>query len=379
MHWKVRIIFLILFAATVCLGQGAVKSNEKTRIKRIGMDLQSKSSEFFPVSKSGKSGYIDKTGKVVIPLKFERTGYFSEGLGIIFQNEKCGYTDENGQIVVEPTFDDCRAFAEGLAMVRIERNKGNEWGYIGRNGKFIVQPIYAEADSFSEGLAIVAKRIDKDKKGKSSYIDKKGRLVISNEEYQYGFINKDGKIVIPMIFSSAQSFSDGLAPVSLRDGWGYINKKGEMVIKPKYMFAGRFFNGLAVAAISSSDGGRYGFINKKGQVIIPLKFNEAGDFSDGFAPVKIDRKWGYIDKSGKVVIEPQYDYAWNYSEGVFLVLNCKSDCKFEYLDINGKVIVSFLYKTTGASNFRNGLASIVTDDNGLCYMNKEGVLIWKSK
>ena len=47
---------------------------------------------------------------------------------------------------------------------------------------------------------------------------------------KWGYINKEGKIMIPAVLEEAKDFSEGLAAVK-RDGkWGYINTKGLMSI-----------------------------------------------------------------------------------------------------------------------------------------------------
>ena len=46
---------------------------------------------------------------------------------------------------------------------------------------------------------------------------------------KYGFINKKGKVVIPIKFDYAQQFYEGEAEVSLNDETFYINTKGERI------------------------------------------------------------------------------------------------------------------------------------------------------
>ncbi len=55
-------------------------------------------------------------------------------------------------------------FSEGLAPVCDRRGK---FGYIDRSGKYFIEPQFQAADSFSEGLALVS--ID----GKAAYIKRR--------------------------------------------------------------------------------------------------------------------------------------------------------------------------------------------------------------
>lgn len=62
----------------------------------------------------------------------------------------------------------------------------------------------------------------------------------------YGYINKTGTIIIPLAFSNARNFTEGLAPAANAKGfWGYIDEKGNWVIKPVYDFTDNFEKGEA--------------------------------------------------------------------------------------------------------------------------------------
>ena len=46
---------------------------------------------------------------------------------------------------------------------------------------------------------------------------------------KWGFIDKFGKEVIPLIYDYAKNFDDGLAQVKKGDKWGFIDKNGKEV------------------------------------------------------------------------------------------------------------------------------------------------------
>ena len=62
-------------------------------------------------------GYIDVSGRLVIPLQLESAGSFSEGLAWTEVDGKGGYIDRTGRIVIEPEYDCVFEFSEGLAFV----------------------------------------------------------------------------------------------------------------------------------------------------------------------------------------------------------------------------------------------------------------------
>jgi hypothetical protein len=234
-----------------------------------------------PVMVDDKTGFIDKTGKLVIEAKFESALSFSEGLATVVVGGKAGFINKSGQMVIEPQFPQAFSFNEGLARVLVDL----EWCYINKAGNIVItQPITSPAPppKFSEGLSPV----------------KIGDKI--------GFMDTKGKTVIEPQFESACFFSEGLAAVEVDNKWGYIDKSGRMVIQPKFDEACEFSDGFAVAYLSDeySMDDQGGYINKKGKMVIKPQFNGAGYFRDGLARVRVGDKWGYIDKTGKYIWEP---------------------------------------------------------------------------
>ncbi|MEN7793072.1 WG repeat-containing protein, partial [Clostridioides difficile] len=52
---------------------------------------------------------------------------------------------------------------------------------------------------------------------------------------KWGFIDKEGKIVINPIFNDLQPFKENLAFVMKDDKWGVIDKNGKVIIQFKYL------------------------------------------------------------------------------------------------------------------------------------------------
>lgn len=85
------------------------------------------------VELNNKYGYIDKTGKQVIPLKYDNAQDFSEGLGAVTLNGKQGFVDKEGRIVIPIKYDYVREFWRGKVMV----NLNGEQFYIDKKGNRI--------------------------------------------------------------------------------------------------------------------------------------------------------------------------------------------------------------------------------------------------
>jgi hypothetical protein len=150
-----------------------------------------------------------------------------------------------------------------------------------------------------------------------------GKLKVKKLNDNYGFMDEYGKEVIPLSYSFAWPFSEGLACVAVPSGplgviglkWGYIDRTGKEVIPFKYDYALSFSEGLALVNLN----GKCGYIDRTGKEVIPCKYDHALSFSEGLAPVRLNGKWGYIDKTEKIVLPFKYNDARPFSEGFALV------------------------------------------------------------
>jgi hypothetical protein len=174
------------------------------------------------------------------------------------------YLDDKGIVLKSFNVSEAFPFEGGMAAIRLY----SCIGYINKRFKIVVEPKYGnECSDFKEGMAIVCTP---------------GNLCW--EDIRYGYINKKGKEIIPLIFESAMLFSEGLATVQKNGKWGAINKKGEEAIEFKYDMLSHCVNGLYLFAI----GGRIGILNKKRKELIiseELKVEEntfSQDLLDGF-------------------------------------------------------------------------------------------------
>jgi len=89
----------------------------------------------------------------------------------------------------------------------------------------------------------------------------------------------------------------GLWRVSVDNKWGFVDKQGNVVVRPQFEDVGVFGEGLASVEID----GKWGYIDKQGTLVINPQFEQAHSFSNGLAEVKIEGKFALIDKRGKVV------------------------------------------------------------------------------
>jgi hypothetical protein len=287
---------------------------------------------FYPKTPIHDYGYIDYTGKIVIPTIYDVANYFSEGLAeVAFDREQgYGYIDKKGRMKIPPRFFGTSGFSEGLASVATSKDYEAPTGFIDKQGTVVIPPQFKRVSSFYDGLAAVK----------------------PYGKYETGFINKKGEIVIPPIYYDKDHFmrfSDGLAAVIEPNGSefsvGYIDRNGNLKIPYNFVYGHEFKYGYAEVSIRLPDGGlAQGYkacINKTGKTV-PNKFCDGrvkrvydpkGELSlyssdydfieaDGqLEPVQNEKtgKYGYKDENDKLIIPYQFDQANSFSEGLAMV------------------------------------------------------------
>ncbi|HEV2861439.1 MAG TPA: WG repeat-containing protein [Pyrinomonadaceae bacterium] len=195
---------------------------------------------------------IDKSGRTILSLSqymiepgdIENAG-FSDGLMNVYDcsKSKYGYIDKVGKFIIEPRYDQAAPFSEGVAKVATGSEGSEEKiGFIGRGGRFVIPPKFntdgdfqRNSTNFSEGLASLTEGLQPTftKEAKFVYIDKAGAVVLltdffyagpfrsgiasvyDEEKNKWGFIDRTGRVVIPLQYDLVEGFSEGLAHVTV--------------------------------------------------------------------------------------------------------------------------------------------------------------------
>jgi hypothetical protein len=367
-----------------------------------------------------KSGYVDFSGKVVIPLKFSWCGPFYRGFARVNAGTpfkpKYGFINTKGEFVIPPKFDAVGEFGQdgdsgtydhqGLAQVLID----GKWGYIDLAGKIVIEPKFEMAAPFCGGMAGVVLG------GKLGFIDKTGKMVIepqfnhSNSIYPFrngtalvavggrregpgfvgqkmGIIDKSGKFVIEAKYDELVEFQDeDITNVCLDGKWGFIDRRGDVAIPLQYSRAYRFSKGMA--AVLDPKTGKWGFIDKKGDYVIVPRFDDiapgfylSGIFpcawSEELMPVCPDRKtglWGYIDRKGNDVIAPRFCSAGNFCCGLAPV-QVDANGKYGFADKTGKIVIEPKYDD--APGFSKSGVAFVKVGRSYILIDKTGKVLWE--
>lgn len=170
---------------------------------------------------------------------------------------------------------------------------------------------------------------------------------------KFGYIDRNGKVVIPAIFEEEAEFYNGLALIKEKDfEIKVIDTTGNIIFTFRNPNSNHFYyphqcsEGLLAVYDHYSQG--YGFIDIKGKIIIEPKYYEVLDFSEGLAGVWEDAdihvdtfsgcgtavshaKWGFINKTGKYKIQPGYYQVSEFING-YAIANDK------FIDQKGMIV-----------------------------------------
>lgn len=191
------------------------------------------------------------------------------------------------------------------------------------------------------------------------------RLVFKNGKY--GFLDKDGREVIPLKFDFAQQFIASVAIVAINKKYGAIDTQGHIVVELKYDSI-RYISGASLCVElngkydilnlrgkklndSSFDevllrdspivrtNNKYGLISKYGQIIIPTEYDNIEYISKNYYKVTLNNLYGIIDTNNTLILPVKYESIWQ--TGPYFIVKDKG--LFGVTDIHGNTLIGPSY------------------------------------
>lgn len=314
-----------LYKASLNNKYGIIDENLNIKIDMINDEIYSNNKNILVLNEKEKY-LLDKN----FNKKILKNYYSNIQLGIgnylyINSDNKYGIIDFDEIVKISPKYNE---------LVNLN-NKNILIGYIGKENYFINLDKNIEKKINYENYSMESmNRAMVLKNGKIGYINELGEEVISTE-YDGGFLYKEEKDFIQLKkedswyllnlktskskkipFEDIGEYKDGLMVVKKEEKFGYIDKEGKIKIPLNYTIAEDFNNGLAIV---SSDKG-FGVINKKGKRIIPLLYDEIL-IKDSYIYIKKDRKYGLYSKKGEEILPIIYDKLGTVNEDFIFFKN----------------------------------------------------------
>ena len=231
--------------------------------------------DYYVVTKGQKQILVKKAGTEIL------NGDYSEILailknpenGVIYKKDnKCGIMDLSGKNIINSTYDDLKEGKSGNIIAK----KDNKYGIIDLQGNTKVDFKYnsiiynekgdlyiAEDENYNNEVLNSNYEVKlsgmvtdfNDEKGyieikqdegykyynfkfeekKESDIFTSNTLFISKKDGKYGFVDKDGKIVIDYIYDDVSKQNEfGFAGIKKDGKWGSVDRNGKIVQEPTY-------------------------------------------------------------------------------------------------------------------------------------------------
>jgi hypothetical protein len=190
----------------------------------------------------------------------------------------------------------------------------------------------------------------------------------------YGYMNAQGKLIVPAIYSEVAPFQDGLAVVSKEELFGIIDKKNQVIVDFQYDEILEFFQNRAIVR----KGEKYGVIDRLGKLVFPLVFDDisfTGSFYDTEKDEKIrmyDLNFQEVAYVEEVAIEPNKFKLTNWQNPAFefigdldlksnrAVVKVKVTGQLNYIDSTGKLMLTnsleWFADALNVAKFANGFA-----------------------
>lgn len=330
------------FAITTKHGKkGVIDAKGNVVIDNI-YDQIKRDDDYFEIELKKKSGLADKTGKVVLPPKYEFCMVRKDGLFSIKSKKGYGLADLKGKEIIKPDLDSQPEF-DSTGYARIE--KDGKYGWVDRKGAFLTDSFFDDTLGFSEGMAAV------------------------KTDGLWGFIDETGNMVIEPQFDVVRNFQNGVSTVGISGHWGLISKSGEWLTEPKFDEIKEFAEGVAPAKIFNlkARSSKWGFIDESARFVIEPEFDDLESFNGPFARAKADGKWGIIGKDGKWLVAPQFDDIKNFNEGLAKVIN---DGLTGLVDESGNTVVEPKYEEI--YDFSDAGVAEVKIKNAYGFINRQG-------
>lgn len=190
------------------------------------------------------------------------------------------------------------------------------------------------------------------------------------KEGPWGYIDATGREVLPAIYSGADEFFGGLAPVAKDDRWGLINTRGEEVVAPQYDYLWPL--GTDRWAALDQDGYQ-AVIDRRGKEIV------ASGIYDQYVPSRsmtgpiccFDAVTGYagwIDQDGREVCSFTFDESLPFDGGYALGIDYgENRCTVHVVDRRGVVVYSFEAdgNYSEGTDLHNGMIQLQTEIFGI--------------
>lgn len=231
--------------------------------------------DLYVVEQDGKQKLISKDGTEVLTQGFDEIKSILKSTedGVIYtKNGKYGVIKNNGEIVIDPEFEDLKEAKQGILIAKkdgkygiidLQKNIKVEYTYTSIQYNQSANLYIAEDENYNANIlndnyeikitgilneinnekGYIKIRVGEQNKYYNFRFEEKNvkdiltsnTLYLDKKDGKYGFIDKNGNVVVEYIYDDAiEQNSCGFAAIKKDGKWGSIDSKGNVVIEPTY-------------------------------------------------------------------------------------------------------------------------------------------------
>jgi len=269
---------------------------------------------FIRVVKDKKTGYLDYTGKELLPTIYDQvSGYLGKGYMTLIQNNKFGLADIDLKPIVPCEYDSLLG-EDWKKYILVKKN--NLYGLLHPDGKIAFPIKYEYIDNL-------------DKENYSG----NPRVMLAKLNKKWGILDTAGRAIVPFEYDEMKpDYERKTIVLSKKGKWGIVRGTGQAVLPFKYDEIGHVSKDIPIIGIKKKN--KWGYISATGREIIKPTFDDASVFTRThdeafkpylYAPVKKGKYWGVIDEAGKTIVPFQFDMIeyipYNMTEPIFVWRN----------------------------------------------------------
>ncbi len=269
--------------------------------------------------KDGQYAFIDSAGDTVIPFIYEKAEDFKNGLAVVKMNGKYGVIDTDGRTVIDFRYDGISISRDRVLAFTGSAKEGRSFDVFSAEGKTLFS-LSCKSLSYYDGCYGAYNE------GKCALAAETGSLITDyvwdgivavGEEgilgfksgEKYGYIDRNGQVLIPAQYDEVGLFADGKALVKKDGRYSLIDEAGNTLAEYRAVYANmNIVNGVFYAfdgTLTESgfpDSGGYYLMSTEGEQLTPGYENcYAVDASSSTWRVQDGKKWGVIDFRGNIV------------------------------------------------------------------------------
>ena len=312
----------------------------------------SAASPIFPVERTDidgvtRAGYLDETGRTVLPFVYTQAGEFAEcGLAAVEDGAQTAVINREGYLVVPYTDSPVSVdFSDEMIAYRYRDHSV----YYTLEGEQVGS--YAGAVGFFEDSILLCQ---------------------SPASGLYSYVKEDGSPAFAGEFRDAGAFSGGRALVQTTDGiYLAIDTAGstlytlESGITPSYM---TIFGEDTIVLSNGTNQALYSL--SQSAFLTDFLYKTISEFNDGVAMARQVNRWGLMDTSGSWLTEPTYYYLSYMGEGLYAARS--EDGSVSAVDAYGNISYRTPSYVGGFNELRYGLSWHGTATGRLIFFRASG-------